>query len=231
MNFRLLVPALFLALVCLAGCGGARLDLKVAAQPNLNPDVSERPSPVMVKVFELRNDLAFKQADFHSLFDRPMQALGADLLAADELVFVPGEARTVSYKPGKDARFLGVAAGFRQTDRARWRYIAPMDPEEDKVVALEFNDASIIPVSEDDAEDWEPEEAVRDFQKGLKRAESEGQAAAEGVRDARRQATKAVKTARSLSSGVPPRVDNPSANEDMAEKAGSAATRMMETAK
>jgi type VI secretion system protein VasD len=172
MKKRLLISVLLFALLCLAGCGKPRLDLNVASQPNVNPDYSGRPSPVLVNVYELRRDLAFKQADFASLFERPVPTLGADLIAADELVFIPGEARKVSYKPAADTRFVGIVAGFRQMERAQWRTIKDIDPEEKNILALEFNDVSILVIPNKKAEDWDPEEAVREFQQGMSRSES-----------------------------------------------------------
>ncbi len=71
---------LFLAPCLLAGgCSTARVELAVAGQPNVNPDYYGRPSPVVVKMYELRHDLTFNQADFRSLFDNPLQVPGADL--------------------------------------------------------------------------------------------------------------------------------------------------------
>jgi type VI secretion system protein VasD len=165
------LPALCLAVVllCLAGCGKPRLDLNMASQPNVNPDNSGRPSPVLVKTYELRNDLVFNQSDFQSLFERPVPTLGADLVAADELVLIPGEARKVTYTPSANTRFLGVVAGFRQMERAQWRMIKPVDPEKKNTVALEFNDASILIVPDAQAGKWEPEEAVRQFQQQMSR--------------------------------------------------------------
>jgi type VI secretion system protein VasD len=163
-----LIFGLVIGILCCSGCGSARLDLNVASQPNVNPDNSGRPSPVLVKTYELRNDLAFKQADFQSLFGNPVQALGADLIASDELVFIPGEARKVSYKPAPETRFLGIVAGFRQMERAHWRIIKPVDPEKRSLIALEFNDTTILVVPDNEAEDWEPEEAVKSFQQQLR---------------------------------------------------------------
>ncbi|MDR2821288.1 MAG: type VI secretion system lipoprotein TssJ [Desulfovibrio sp.] len=155
---------LLIVLLCLTGCGKARLDLNIASQPNVNPDNSGRPSPVVVKVYELRHSLAFKQADFLALFENPMPTLGANLIAADELVFVPGEARKISYKPSADTRFVGVVAGFRQMERAQWRVLKPVDPEEKNLLGLEFNDVSILMIPEDQVKNWDPEKTVKEFQ-------------------------------------------------------------------
>ncbi|MDR3074081.1 MAG: type VI secretion system lipoprotein TssJ, partial [Deltaproteobacteria bacterium] len=145
------------ALACLlGGCSGPSLVLSVASQPNVNPDHSGRPSPVLVTLYELRGELAFKQADFPSLFANPVQTLGADLVFMTELVFVPGEARRVEFQPHADARFVGVAAEFRQMERALWRMAKPMNPEKRNILALELNDVSLLAVPEEAAAKWSP---------------------------------------------------------------------------
>lgn len=147
----------------LCACGKPRIDLAVASQPNVNPDHSGRPSPVIVKMYELRGDLAFKQSDFQTLFANPMQALGPDLVAADEVVFVPSEAKTISYEPMAETRFVGIVAGFRQMDRAHWRIIVPVDPERKNRIPLELNDVFITLIGQERT-DWTPEDSVRQQQ-------------------------------------------------------------------
>ena len=160
---------IFLGMCLSTGCSKPTIGLVVASQSNVNPDHSGRPSPVVVKIYELRNDLTFKQADFHSLFDTPLQVLGADLIAANEIVFIPGEARRVLYQPNPSTTFVGVVAGFRQMDRALWRVIKPVDSKKATWVAMELNDASILVLPDKEAKDWDPEKAVRQFQQQLNR--------------------------------------------------------------
>lgn len=163
LHFRsTIILALAIAVTCLtSGCGKPRIDLAVASQPNVNPDSSGRPSPVVVKMYELRGDLAFKQNDFYTLFHEPVKALGSDLIAADELIFIPSEARVVSYEPMPATHFVGVVVGFRQIERAQWRAIIPVDPEKKNTVRIELVDASLLLITD---EDWKPEENLRTIQ-------------------------------------------------------------------
>jgi type VI secretion system protein VasD len=147
----------------LGGCAKPAIDLAVASQTNINPDHTGRPSPVIVKVFEMRSDLAFNQSDFRLLFESPVKALGTDLLAMDEMVLVPGEARRIEYAPVFGTMFLGVVAGFRQMDRAVWRVVTPIDFEGRNSVGVEVRDASLLLIPPDEAPDWDPLQAVRDF--------------------------------------------------------------------
>lgn len=158
------------AFLMLGGCSSPRITMEVASQPNVNPDSSGRPSPVIVKVYEMRGDMAFRQGDFQTLFLDPMKILGADLVAADELTLVPGEARTVEYAPMPETRYVGVLAGFRQMERARWRTVVPVDAEKKNLIRLELNDTALISIDPDAR--WSPVESVQNYQERLKQPES-----------------------------------------------------------
>jgi type VI secretion system VasD/TssJ family lipoprotein len=156
-----MLVALYIILA-LSGCSTPRVELAVASQPNVNPDHSGRPSPLIIKMYELHGDLGFKQSDFQSLFNEPVKTLGTDLIAADELVFIPAEARSIAYEPMPETRFVGIIGGFRQMERAHWRVIVPIDPEKTNIIPLELNDTSLILITDD--KEWKPEERVRSYQ-------------------------------------------------------------------
>lgn len=162
------------ALSLLCGCATPRIELAVASQANVNPDHTGRPSPVIVKIYEMRSDLAFSHSDFRLLFESPVQVLGSDLLAADEMVLVPGEARRVVYEPLQGTRFLGVLAGFRQMERARWRTVAPVDCDGENAVGIELRDATLMLIPDDKVSGWDPVQAVRDFHDPTGKAVTDG---------------------------------------------------------
>ncbi|MDR1397824.1 MAG: type VI secretion system lipoprotein TssJ [Desulfarculales bacterium] len=164
--------SLFLCLMaCIlvgAGCSSPRFDIEIASQPNLNPDNSGRPSPVLIKVYELSSDLSFKQADFLAMFEKPVQTLGSDLIAADELILLPGEAKIIAYEPTERTHFVGLLAGFRQIERAQWRALVAIDPEKANRICIELNDTAISLVPMEAVDDWNPEQAVKNFQQQLR---------------------------------------------------------------
>jgi len=89
-----------------------------------NPDIHGRPSPVVVRVFELKGDAEFITADFFSLYDREKETLGSSYIQREEYVLQPGEKREVLMPMSRDARFVGVIAAFRDIRSARWRVIS-----------------------------------------------------------------------------------------------------------
>lgn len=128
---QLLLAAGALPVAFASGCSSAPkpliVKLSIEADPGLNPDLRGRPSPVAVKIFELKTLTAFERADFFSLFDRERETLGAELVARDEMVLKPGDRIAQERKLGPEVKFIGVLAGFRDLERSQWRLSIPVE--------------------------------------------------------------------------------------------------------
>ncbi|KQP23553.1 type VI secretion system lipoprotein TssJ [Pseudorhodoferax sp. Leaf267] len=114
-----------------AGCGAPKVPPTtvagtVAASAGVNPTVSGRPSPVQLRVYELKTATAFSAADFVSLYQRDQAELGADLVAREEMTLAPGESRALSRTLAPETRFIGVFAAYRDVEHARWRAVLPV---------------------------------------------------------------------------------------------------------
>ena len=86
------VAALGIALL-LSACGSAppkpaSVTGTVQASAQINPSASRRPSPLLIRVYELKSVAAFNAADFMSLYQRDQAALAGDLLAKEEFVLL-----------------------------------------------------------------------------------------------------------------------------------------------
>lgn len=106
----------------------ASLAANIQAAADLNPSVSQRPSPLRVRVYELKSATAFNQADFMSLYQGDQAALGADLVSREELMLQPGENRPLNKTLAPETRFLGVVAVYRDLERATWRTTVAIKP-------------------------------------------------------------------------------------------------------
>jgi type VI secretion system protein VasD len=113
--------------------------MTIAVTADANPDATGRPSPVVLRLYQLKADSAFKGADFFGLFDDEQQALGAELLSRTELVLAPSDLRAIDVALDADARFVGAVAAFRDIRNAQWRALVPTWPEGLKhlIVAVE----------------------------------------------------------------------------------------------
>ena len=87
--------------------------MTLVASADTNPDGSGRPSPIVVRVYQLKTDGAFKGADFFALYDDDQKVLGAEMISRDEYVLAPAERKTIDVTVSVDTRFIGALAAFR----------------------------------------------------------------------------------------------------------------------
>lgn len=147
-------PALILALLFLAG-GCARdkapdpspVSLELSAATDANPDRNERPSPVLVRVYELRSPGAFETADFFAMLEQDKAVLGGEMVNSWEFQLDPGESTRLDASFQASSGFIGVFAAFRDIERAQWRAVSPIRPgrENEMAVTVGRLDVSIEP--------------------------------------------------------------------------------------
>ncbi|QIT55815.1 type VI secretion system lipoprotein TssJ [Aquisalimonas sp. 2447] len=102
-------------------------DVTITASEQANPDDSGRPSPVALKVYELKRRDTFDNLDFDAAFDNADVVLSDELLASAEFMLQPGESVTHRIDLDDDGAYVGVVAAYRQIDDARWRLVNPVE--------------------------------------------------------------------------------------------------------
>ena len=158
------------AAIAAAGCGSddpeplppppTRIEAKLAAAADVNPDIQGRPAPIVVRLYELAADTSFGNADFFQLNDDDATVLGKDLVARSEYVLVPGETLHVSKTLPDDVRFLGATAAYQAIEAAAWRALMPVPANQTTTLtvavgrlALSFADVSSVDPSKPDKKD------------------------------------------------------------------------------
>jgi len=133
----------------LCGCASTpdptAIKVTLEAAANVNPDVHGRPSPVIVRLYELRSPTAFTNADFFSLYDKDQEILGADLVVKEEIQLTPGEKRSFRRQTQPDTRHIAAIAAFRDLNRAQWRSTAvvPLQQTTRITIRLDGNNIAI----------------------------------------------------------------------------------------
>lgn len=132
---RALARALALP-ACLAAsaCGGAQLPrcdnasaeaiaLHVHPAKHLNPDRAGLPRSVVVRVYQLGDPRAFSSSSFERLW-----AGGAEgLPTPEQLIALPGRNQDHSLPRDPAARYLAIAANFREREGdSGWRALLPL---------------------------------------------------------------------------------------------------------
>jgi type VI secretion system protein VasD len=129
MNRRIVAGCMLLAAAMLGACSSAppkpaAAKMMLLAAANVNPDSKGRPSPIVVRLYQLRTEGEFTDAQFFPLYDREKELLAASLITREEYTLLPGEQRELKLEVSPDARFLGVLAAYRDPG-AQWRALSP----------------------------------------------------------------------------------------------------------
>jgi type VI secretion system protein VasD len=123
------------------------LELQVVASPKVNPDIHKRPSPVVVRVYELKSRNQFDANDFITLYEHDKDVLGADVLARDEFVMRPGETHPIARPANPDTKFVAVLVGFRDLEKSHSRAVVAVVPKVKNrwLVTLDALNVGIVP--------------------------------------------------------------------------------------
>ena len=141
-----------IAVLLLAGCSTlspfshlTKLNLRLTASDQLNPDLNGRPSPIVVRLYELKHAVAFENADFFSLYERAKESLAPDMVATEELELRPGETVELKLSVQKGSRYVGVVAAYRDLSKASWRSTLYLPPQTATEVDLTLDESGIRP--------------------------------------------------------------------------------------
>ena len=172
----LTVASLGLSVVVLSACGSdepepppppeavadpTTVELLVVASPLLNPDANGRPSPVVVRLYELSAATSFNSSDFFQIYEQAENTLGADLLGTEELIIEPGDVRTVARSLKPETEALGMIVAYRFIGSAEWRAVVAVEPNQANSLTAELLslEVSLSPRQSDEAV---PQEDVTD---------------------------------------------------------------------
>lgn len=118
------------------------------AQANVNPDARNRPSPVTVRVYGLKSRAVYDTADFFALYDKDKETLGADLVLKEEFQMMPGENRALSKTLAPEVAYLGVFAAFRDLERANWRRVVTVVPNQTSTLQVNLDRSNVVVIGQ-----------------------------------------------------------------------------------
>ena len=101
--------------------------LSFVVEQNINPDDNKIPSPVIVRMYELKSTKLFKKANFIDLYERDSEVLGKSLIAQQVLKAIkPGEQRKANFVLSKDTQYIGLYVEFLQFNNAKYKVTIPI---------------------------------------------------------------------------------------------------------
>jgi type VI secretion system protein VasD len=125
----LLLPALVAPLMLLqcapAPKPPAVLTLTMIGSADQNPNLSGKPAPVAVRIYQLTATAKFERGDVFALTEHEQQTLGSDDAGSQEFVLSPGETQTKTFELKPMVQAIGIVVLYRDIDNAQWRADAP----------------------------------------------------------------------------------------------------------
>ena len=120
-----------------------KVDMRIVAGGDVNPDDNGRPSPVVVRVVELKSPSVFESAEFFALYQNEAQTLGSDLVATEEFELKPGDVQDLKFALKPESNYVGVLAAYRQLEKANWRLVLPLAIKEKNELTVLLNQRGI----------------------------------------------------------------------------------------
>ena len=104
-------------------------DINITASTLVNPDINNRPSPVVIRIYELKSLGVYAESDFYGLFEDYESILGEDLISSEQFHLNPGDMRIVKNSISPETQYIAVIVAFRDINRAMWRDSIIISPE------------------------------------------------------------------------------------------------------
>ncbi|VAW57531.1 Type VI secretion lipoprotein/VasD [hydrothermal vent metagenome] len=119
------------------------INSKILASFDINPNANNRPSPLVVRIYELKSLDAFNEANFFKLYDEEAATLGGDLLSRDEFELSPGQGTEINRKVNQQTRYFAVIAAFRNIEQSNWRASKILKLNSDNTLVVKINKQSV----------------------------------------------------------------------------------------
>lgn len=132
-GFALCLGLAFGTPILMAGCGSTILPVKeakkcqlqivnmtVLASPMINPTNEGEARPVIVRIYQLKNDVNLANATFDQIWKDDKTTLGEDLVKADEFAVYPNSRSEVKFERDDSAGYVVAVALFRNPKGKSW---------------------------------------------------------------------------------------------------------------
>ena len=132
----IIVMSYFLSACSWFGSDVPTAEISIRSAQYLNPDINGRASPVVLTIYQLKKPNKFKQASYLPLENNSASVLGEDLIDKNSIEIRPKEATHLSELLSDDTQYLGIVAGYRNTNMGQWHKVIKIDSKKNILYAL-----------------------------------------------------------------------------------------------
>lgn len=119
------------------------ISIKFMPLKDINLDTSGNPLSVVVRVYQLSGRQSFQNADIHSLWSNDQAVLGSSFVMKQELTVHPSQCETLTLEPEGNARYIGIAAFFRQPSGNKWQKVLSFPTAGRKNTVVKLSNGSL----------------------------------------------------------------------------------------
>lgn len=145
---KLILSLSFLLLsLTLQSCGffseTKELNIQYNASAQLNPDINGEASPIVVTMYQLKSLEDFNENDYFALTNNVKNVLGNNLISQYEIEIRPDQKLKISKEIGKETKFIGFIASYRNINNAVWKNVVSLDSVKGKKISITLDSDTI----------------------------------------------------------------------------------------
>lgn len=103
------------------------ITIKFTADNSINPNYKDKASPVVINLYQLKNEDTFNSADFFELYGTEKSVLGSDLLITKQIILAPGHTETLEWPIMADAQYFSAVEELSQPEQDQWKVTATLN--------------------------------------------------------------------------------------------------------
>lgn len=113
-------------------CDVQIVTLNIYAADNINPNENGNPRPVVVRLYQLKNEVRMENATYDQILLKDKETLEDDIMKMDEVSIFPNDLVEVKFERIKEASTLAGVALFHGPKGSSWKtfYAFPLPPGE-----------------------------------------------------------------------------------------------------
>lgn len=101
-------------------CEVQKVTLSIVASPTINPTLDDEPRPVVVRIYQLKNDVRLNGAKFEQVWKEDEKVLADDVVKKDEVFVYPNSQTELKFERDPAAENVVAAAMFRNPTGRSW---------------------------------------------------------------------------------------------------------------
>lgn len=116
---------------------GEEVELQINVAEQVNPDELGRSSPVVIRLYELKKNVAIEGLEFFSVYDQTEADFKTAVISMKEFQVNPGQLLQQTVLTDAATSHLMLVAAFKDIDNSQWKVIHDLDESDELALAIE----------------------------------------------------------------------------------------------